>query len=110
MGVELHLCTLLSLQGTLLLNNIHKAPKAVLPLLKQTVDAVSRGTQPIVIGLRCICTCDCPALLQPLRMQSDKPFNSSCALSLGLAASMEDWGECADCPSKETCDKGFREW
>jgi len=32
------------IQGTLLLNNIHKAPKAVLPLLKQTVDAVSRGT------------------------------------------------------------------
>lgn len=29
----------LSPQGTLLLNNIHKAPKAVLPLLKQTVDS-----------------------------------------------------------------------
>ena len=32
------------LQGTLLLNNIHKAPKAVLPLLKQTVDTASRGS------------------------------------------------------------------
>lgn len=43
-------------------------------------------------------------------MHSNELFNSSCVLSLGLAASMEDWGECADCPSKETCDKGFREW
>lgn len=31
-------------QGTLLLNNVHKSPKAVLPLIKQTVDAVSRGS------------------------------------------------------------------
>ena len=31
-------------EGTLLLNNIHKAPKAVLPLLRQTVDAVSRAS------------------------------------------------------------------
>lgn len=31
-------------QGTLLLNNIHKAPKAVLPLIKSTVDSVSRGS------------------------------------------------------------------
>jgi hypothetical protein len=31
-------------QGTLLLNNIHKAPKSVLPLLKQTVDTASRGS------------------------------------------------------------------
>ena len=32
------------MQGTLLLNNIHKAPRSVLPLLKQTVDAVSRSS------------------------------------------------------------------
>ncbi|PSC70095.1 ATPase AAA [Micractinium conductrix] len=31
-------------EGTLLLNNIHKAPKAVLPLIKSTVDSVSRGS------------------------------------------------------------------
>lgn len=52
-------------QGTLLLNNVHLAPQAVLPLLQQTVDAFSRGSA--------------------------------------------DWG-CEDCPSRETCDKGFREW
>lgn len=33
-----------SVQGTLLLNNVHKSPRAVLPLIKQTVDAVSRGS------------------------------------------------------------------
>ena len=58
-------------QGTLLLNNIHKAPKAVLPLLKQTVDAVSRGApwlstacSECAAGQRPACPPPCPAALR----------------------------------------------
>ena len=31
-------------EGTLLLNNVHKAPKTILPLLRQTVGTVSRSS------------------------------------------------------------------
>lgn len=54
-------------QATLLLNNIHKAPKAVLPLLKGAVNSMSM-------------------------------------------VSVEDLGVCDTCPSRETCETGFRDW